>query len=540
MQFFNQYGVGMGQPIDPKLFYQPMPMLNAPSGRVIQPSGGFGGGGAGVDAAGVAAMIAGTPSPMPTAAGGAPVAGAPPVISPGGSTPPWNPNGSVSPMGATPPPVTGPPEPAGVPNAAVTVDQEGNIETGDPLVDAVTTSSQQPLTYYLDEEEPTKSERLQAGFLMMSAAGTPQFGRTAALANAALQQRTQQARKRNDQLRAMTRDREWVEGATKDGYYKVKQPAIATLSEDGKSITLLENPPGQEREWVSNTAPEKKTVKLADGITYYMDDPVFDEATGKWKLRPVDQGQLDRYNRSQGRGDLTPTKAAEELQEQQATMREILPNYLTLQKTLRDGANPFADVTTLFAFMKTIDPGSVVRANEADMFSNAGSLPTQLANALNKVTNGGSLTNAQQLQLSKIVDELMLGQVQEAKRARKNWDDFFAQPAQVADGWDSSVLNPYDILYNRTIEQDITDRLNGDFYSSMGSGGAGGGQSGVPTLTWGGQQVPIQPGQTAPGQQGVNTITQAELEQLELEARLLQEAEERERRRQTSVIGIPD
>lgn len=538
MQFFNQYGVGMGQPMAPKTYYQPMQMLNAPSGRVIQPSGGFGGG-AGVDAAGVAAMIAGTPGPMPPS-GGAPAAGAP-GMPPSWSTPPFNPAGSVSPTGATPPPVTGTPEPAGVPNAAVTVDQEGNIETGDPLVDAVTTSSQQPLTYYLDEEEPTKSERLQAGFLMMSAAGTPQFGRTAALANAALQQRTQQARQRNEQLRAMTRDREWVEGATKDGYYKVRQPATAKLSEDGKSITLLENPPSQEREWVSNTPQEKKTVKLADGITYYMDDPVFDEATGKWKLRPVDQGQLDRYNRSQGRGaDLTPAKAGVELQKQQATMREILPNYLTLQKTLRDGNNPFADVTTLFAFMKTIDPGSVVRANEADMFSSAGSLPTQLANSLNQITNGGSLTDRQQLQLSKIVDELMLGQVQEAKRARKNWDDFFAEPAQVADGWDSSVLNPYDILYNRTVEQDITNRLNGDFYSSLGAGGAGGGQSGVPTITWGNQQVPIQPGQTAPGQQGVNTISQSELDLLELEARLLQEAEERERRRQTSVIGIPD
>lgn len=451
MQFFNQYGVGMGQPMDPKLFYQPMPMLNAPSGRVIQPSGGFGGGGAAIDAAGVSAMIAGTPGPMPPAAGTAPVAGAPPVVSPGGSTPPWNPNGSVSPMATTPAPVTGAPEPAGVPNAAVTVDQEGNIQTGDPLVDAVTTSSQQPLTYYFDEEEPTKSERLQAGFLMMSAAGTPQFARTAALANAALQQRTQQARQRNEQLRSMTRDREWVEGATKDGYYKVRQPATARLSEDGKSITLLENPPSQEREWVSNstTPAERKMYKDARGLNRWQDTNEL--------VNPDEAARLDRAD---ARGGLTPDEAGKNLSDQQANLKAMLPNYLTLQKTLNDFENPFADVATLFAFMKTADPGSVVRPSEADMFSGAGSLPTQLANALNKVANGGSLTKGQQEQLGKIVDDLMIGQVEEAKRARANWDEFFNQEAQLADNWDANVLNPFDVLYGSNIEEEIRRRMD--------------------------------------------------------------------------------
>ena len=278
MQFFNQYGVGMGQPMAPKTFYQPMQMLNAPSGRVIQPSGGFGGGGS-VSPEGVAAMIAGSPSPMPPGMGsGAGVSGGAPGSPPGWSTPPFNPAGSVNPMGATPPPVTGTPEPAGVPNVAVTVDQEGNIETGDPLVDAATTSSQQPLTYYLDEEEPSRAQRMQAGFLMMSAAGTPQFGQTAALATAALAKSTQQARDRNEQLRAMTRDREWVEGATKDGYYKVKQPAIAKMSEDGKSVTLLENAPGQSREWISNSKSEERAIRNdRNGVPRYEDtgEPVF-------------------------------------------------------------------------------------------------------------------------------------------------------------------------------------------------------------------------------------------------------------------------
>jgi hypothetical protein len=93
------------------------------------------------------------------------------------------------------------------------------------------------------------------------------------------------------------------------------------------------------------------------------------------------------------------------------------------------------------------------------MFSSAGSLSTELANALNGVISGKSLTKEQQKQLRVVVDDIMIGHVQRTEQARANWEDFFTQDAQAADGWDVNILNPYDALYGSDIPAQVRERI---------------------------------------------------------------------------------
>jgi hypothetical protein len=174
---------------------------------------------------------------------------------------------------------------------------------------------------------------------------------------------------------------------------------------------------------------------------------------------PVDQRQLDAYTRSEGRGGMTSFDAAKELGKEGAMLKSMLPNYMTLDKTLANENNPFADVATLFAFMKTADPGSVVRPSEGEMFSSAGSLTTELANALNGLATGKTLTKEQQKQLRVVVDDIMIGHIDRTEQARANWEEFFGQDAQVADGWDTQILNPYDPLYGSDIPGQVRGRI---------------------------------------------------------------------------------
>ena len=442
MSFFDQYGPRWGN--DPGAIWMPdviqRNQFRGPS--TVRSAGGSGGydGGFG-DLAGMqdlGGLLPSTTTPpivppgygqQPPAGGAQPTAGAPqePV--------------QTAPIAGAPEPVSGAPAPTMAPENPVIVNNEtGQVESLPPIS-------------YQFQEGPSWRDRLRAVGLMMSAAGTPQFSRVTQTVTAGLNEKQMQADQYNRNLSAMTRPR-YEEATDKDGRL-LRKTYPALYEYDAATSTVREipgaasKPPTIEVLYDPNPTgmAKRETYKDVRGLNRYKDTNEY-----------VNPEEVERADRQAGRGDLTPAKAGIELQKQQAVLREIMPNYTSLQSTLADTENPFADVTTLFQFMKLIDPGSVVRANEADMFSNAGSLPTQLANSLNQITNGGTLTDAQQKQLSQIVDDLMVGQIAEAKRARGNWDAFFDQDAQLKDNWDKNVLNPYDILYGSTLEQDILAR----------------------------------------------------------------------------------
>ena len=426
MSFFDRYGLGMQQGGGLDLQARD-PRMQAAAPRMIAPSPGAQGSGAGsyndleraLANSGIAPSAAAATIPInPGASGGgaAPIStGTPAVI-----------NGAT---GAVEPPAIAP--------------------TSIPMPEGV-----------------TRRDRLMAGFSMMAAAGTPDFSRVAATVNVGLIEKEKNAEKARQSLMALTKPNIEYGQIGDVQIRKVYDPAYKYDPEASE----IQEIPGADlkgpriEQWTKNgweiydpsagAAKDRETIKLADGVTYYKDTLGNEDGP-----QPVDQAQLDRASRDRGRGGLTAKDAAVKLGEEGQMLKDMLPNYMTLDKTLANEDNPFADVATLFAFMKTADPGSVVRPSEGEMFSSAGSLSTELANALNGVINGKSLTKEQQRQLRVVVDDIMIGHVQRTEQARANWEDFFTQEAQAADGWDVNILNPYDALYGSDIPAQIRERI---------------------------------------------------------------------------------
>ncbi len=68
-------------------------------------------------------------------------------------------------------------------------------------------------------------------------------------------------------------------------------------------------------------------------------------------------------------------------------------------RNLQRDPNGVNAVATIFAFMKTLDPGSTVREGEYATAQNTGGIPTSIANAYNSALSGNGLTDEQRRQM---------------------------------------------------------------------------------------------------------------------------------------------
>ncbi len=389
---------------------------------------------------------------------GAIASGTSPSMPPGWSTPPFNPNGTPPPTNTPPTTVSGPVTPGGMPEPAatppaepVTVDEQGNVVTAEKLDFG-------PGIIKL-KEGPSRGDRMQAGFMMLSAAGQSNFANVAATVNAGLNQKQIMADQYNQAALGLTRPN--IEQARdKDGrIIRIINPA--THSYDPETNTVREIP--------GASTQKPKIEVLYDPTKPNQNRTMYKDVRGlqRWQdtNELVNPDEAARLDRDVARGGLTPKDAQAQFKEQTAVLQDMKKNYNILQRTLYDTENPFSDVATLFSFMKTADPGSVVRPSEADMFSGAGSLGTMVANYMNKLAEGQTLTNEQQMQLAKVVDDLMLGQIQDVEAARANWEEYFGLPDQVADNWSADILNTVDPLYGTSMADDVRGRLEGGVYN---------------------------------------------------------------------------
>ena len=436
--FIDQFG--LGNIMMPVQRYQPLDPGQTPKQRMLT--------GPGQVAPGGTQQMA---DPF-TAAPAAPTSPAAPSMPPGWSTPPFNPAGTPPPINPAPSSVSGPVTPGAMPQTppepaaeSVTIDEQGNVvEPEKPDFG--------PGIFKL-REGPTRGDRMRAGFMMLSAAGQPNFTTVAGAVNAGLNEKQATADAYNQQLMQMTRPR-YEEATDKDGRI-IRKTYPAAYAYDPVTSTIREVP--------GAAAKAPKIEVLYDPTKPNDNRKMYKDARGlqRWQdtnelVNPEEGARLDRKDQ---RGGLTPDKAAEQFYGDTADLRAMMPNYMSLQRTLADTNNPFADISTLFAFMKTADPGSVVRPSEADMFSSAGSLSTSLANALNKITSGQSLTTKQQEQLAKVVDDLMIGQIEKVEERRASWETYFNEENQQLDNWNTSILNPYDPLYNNSLADDVRSRM---------------------------------------------------------------------------------
>lgn len=116
------------------------------------------------------------------------------------------------------------------------------------------------------------------------------------------------------------------------------------------------------------------------------------------------------------------------------------------ENTLKNAAtNPsaFGDIGSVFAFMKTLDPQSVVRESEYATAANAGSLLTRAKNAITKAEKGEILTPDQRKDLVTMTDHL--GSIY-----KRNYDDFLKPVMNQANkrGIPMDMIDPYNVDEN--------------------------------------------------------------------------------------------
>lgn len=118
-------------------------------------------------------------------------------------------------------------------------------------------------------------------------------------------------------------------------------------------------------------------------------------------------------------------------------------NFKSKQATLENAAkNPsaFGDIGSVFAFMKTLDPQSVVRESEYATAAEAGSLLTRVQNSIGKAETGKQLTPEQRQDMLRLTKHL--GDVY-----KQNYDEFLRPVKQqaVKRGVDIDLIDPYNV-----------------------------------------------------------------------------------------------
>lgn len=113
------------------------------------------------------------------------------------------------------------------------------------------------------------------------------------------------------------------------------------------------------------------------------------------RLEPIPGGPADKQNNpvaaDLAKGEMGMRK---ELQDRVEKDRSILNMYQNVQSAA-NSPSAAGDLSMIFAFMKMLDPGSVVREQEFANAQNAAGVPDQIRNAYNKALNGQRL-NPQQ------------------------------------------------------------------------------------------------------------------------------------------------
>lgn len=90
-------------------------------------------------------------------------------------------------------------------------------------------------------------------------------------------------------------------------------------------------------------------------------------------------------------GDITKSKEYQDYKTTNKTVQNLI-------KAANTGS-PYSDLSTLFDYMRSLDPTSVVREGEQETFRKTGSLSDKVSNALNKIATGQTLLPEQRQEI---------------------------------------------------------------------------------------------------------------------------------------------
>lgn len=184
----------------------------------------------------------------------------------------------------------------------------------------------------------------------------------------------------------------------------------------------------------------------------------FNPKTGEYSVggQPVQASPIPPtppQPRPTGPGGLSPVQGQTALKLQDDYARDSKP-YLTMREAFQrvKSARPDAagDLSLIFAYMKILDPNSVVREQEFANAQNAAGVPDRIRNMYNKVMQGTRLAPEQRQQFIAQADALFEGAKQNQRQVRatygkraKDWeipdnmvidgeDEYLSAPAPVA------------------------------------------------------------------------------------------------------------
>lgn len=80
--------------------------------------------------------------------------------------------------------------------------------------------------------------------------------------------------------------------------------------------------------------------------------------------------------------------------------RTVMGMYQNIENAMKDGSAA-GDLSAIFAFMKMLDPGSVVREQEFANAQNAAGVPDRIRNLYNQAMNGNRLNPTQRAEFMK-------------------------------------------------------------------------------------------------------------------------------------------
>jgi|8_EtaG_2_1085327.scaffolds.fasta_scaffold06085_3 hypothetical protein len=195
-----------------------------------------------------------------------------------------------------------------------------------------------------------------------------------------------------------------------------KQELLQELSKDSRYTEMIKlSQAGLDPKLA--TSPERKIVKGADGYNYFAGTGervlpnISKEDSVEYKSKKDAAGYL-RYTEGPQTGErVFPEVVIEqkpdikdeaslrkEFNDQSKNFKSIGQSY---GKVLATDPTAAGDVSLIFAYMKMLDPGSVVREGEQATAANAAGVPAKISNLYNRVITGEKLVSSQRADFRK-------------------------------------------------------------------------------------------------------------------------------------------
>ena len=240
-------------------------------------------------------------------------------------------------------------------------------------------------------EGVTNQDRLHAMALVLGAVGQNNFSNVLNAAQAGLMEKEIKAKEYNAKLAQMTSPSIEV----KDGYANYTPPMWEVDSKGNYQPRPIGDIQADLDAFYGESGQQRPV-----GETYTNEQGVVISKRTNLTLNP------ELATLHEKRGGLTAEEAAKDYKDAMATHVEMKGHYMNLATSLQDPDNPYADVSSVFGFMKMLDPRSVVREGEFQTLQNTGSVPNNIFNIFEKASTGGILNESQQKQLLNYVNKV--------------------------------------------------------------------------------------------------------------------------------------